>query len=475
MERNTRLGDAAPQPLQTMSRQWLRLVLIGLGAAGVPLDTAVNIAFPDITASFRLPIEMIQWVVIAYVLTYASLMLAFGRIGDIFGHARVFRVGLAWSTAAFVLCAAAPGYGWLLFFRFLQGIGAGLVISVAPALVTGLYPEHGRSRAVAAFTMMFAIASAIGPLVGGWLVRYCGWPAVFWFRAPIAASALLLLGRLPELSRPATREPLDIVGAVLLALTISGLLLVLNALQHLGRHDYSAVILGLVAVASLYGFVRRERRAQHPIVDLDLFRIAGFAVVNLASVLVYLTSFAVLLFAPYYLVRFAGLPVPEAGAMLAASFAGMMAASPIAGRLVGRLAANRLALIGAGIGAAGLLLIGEWRPDTPGQMPIVLATLLTQGFGVGLFQVAYMDVVIATLPRERRGVAGSLTMLTRTLGIVIGATLLTLLFHAVENAGLAAGKGGANSFLSAYRATFRLAGVGSLLAGAMALKGAGRR
>src|ERR1700751_2255537 len=142
-----------------MTRQWLRLILVGLGASVVPLDTAVNIGFPDITRSFGLPIQMIPWVVICYVLTYASLMLAFGRVGDIFGHVRVFRTGLAWSAAAFLLCAAAPTYGWLLFCRFLQGIGAGLVISCAPALVTGLFPEARRSQAVGLFSMMFAIGS----------------------------------------------------------------------------------------------------------------------------------------------------------------------------------------------------------------------------------------------------------------------------------------------------------------------------
>jgi EmrB/QacA subfamily drug resistance transporter len=468
-----RHDDDAPQ---IVSRPWLRLALIGLGAAGVPLDTAVNIGFPDITASFHQPIEMIQWVVIAYVLTYASLMLAFGRIGDIFGYARVFRAGLAWSTAAFLLCAAAPAYGWLLFFRFLQGIGAGLVISVAPALVTNLYPEHRRSRAVAAFTLMFAIASAMGPLVGGWLVRYFGWPAVFWFRAPIALAALLLLlGRLPEGARRAAREPLDIAGAALLALGISSLLLVLNALQHPGRNDYLAAVLAASALSGLYGFVRRERRALSPIIDLELFRIGGFAAINLASLVVYLTSFAVLLFAPYYLVRFAALPVPAAGAMLAASFAGTMAASPIAGRILGRIKANRLAFAGAGIGGAGLLLIAEWSPGSDWQIPVALATLVTQGFGVGLFQVAYMDVVIAAVPRDRRGVAGSLAMLTRTLGVVGGATLLTLLFHAAASWRAAGGTGTAYGFLTAYRAIFRLAGVASLLAGVMALEGADRR
>src|SRR5271169_5078023 len=216
------------------ARPWLRLVLVGLGASVVPLDTAVNIGFPDITRSFGLPIQMMQWVVICYVLTYASLMLGFGRIGDIFGHSRVFRAGLAWSVAAFLLCAAAPAYGWLLFCRFLQGVGAGLVISVAPALVTGLYPENRRSRGVAAFTMIFALASASGPLIGGVLVGIWGWPAVFWFRAPIALAALLFVRGLQPPSRASAREPLDLIGAALLALAISTLLLLVNALQRVG-------------------------------------------------------------------------------------------------------------------------------------------------------------------------------------------------------------------------------------------------
>src|SRR5882724_4181951 len=126
-------GVAAPAWARL--RDWLRLVLVGLGISVVPLDTAVNIAFPDITGSFGLPIPMIQWVVICYVLSNAGPLLAFGRIGDMWGHARVFRMGLAWSVAAFLLCAAATSFGWLLFFRVLQGIGAALIISCAPAIV----------------------------------------------------------------------------------------------------------------------------------------------------------------------------------------------------------------------------------------------------------------------------------------------------------------------------------------------------
>jgi EmrB/QacA subfamily drug resistance transporter len=449
------------------SRQGLRLVLIGLGTSVVPLDSAVNIAFPAITGSFGLPIEMIQWVVICYVLTHASLMLAFGRLGDVFGYGRVFRIGLLWNGVAFLLCAAAPSFGWLLFCRFLQGIGAALILSCAPALVTGLFPEDRRSRALAAFTMMHALGSAGGPLLGGLLVDIWGWPAVFWFRAPIALTALVFVAGLPATPLRGRREPVDIAGAGLLALAISTSLLTLNQLQQPGRQLFPLIALCGIAAASFFCFVRWEGRVAQPIVNLDFFRIGGFAVVNGASVLVYLTSFSVLLFAPYYLVRFTDLPLPLAGAVLAASSIGNIAASPLAGRMIEHFPAAPVAAFGAVLNGVGLLLIGGWGLGTPPVL--VVAPLVLQGFGVGLFQVAYMDLVMGTLPPRHRGVAGSLAMLTRTLGVVSGATLLTLVFHGFEASALASGSEEADGFLSGFRTTFRLAGAVSAVTGVVAI------
>ncbi|MGH7053868.1 MAG: MFS transporter [Stellaceae bacterium] len=447
-------------------RGLLALVLVGLGTAVVPLDTAVNIAFPAITRSFGLPISMIQWVVICYVLTYASLMLACGRAGDIFGHRRVFRIGLLWDSVAFLLCAAAPSYPFLLFFRFLQGIGAGLVISVAPALVTGMFPEERRSRALGAFTMMFALGSVLGPLLGGALVHAWGWPAVFWFRAPIALLALLFRDPRPAaagVARPkAEREPLDVLGAVLLALALSTLLLAINQAQHFGAHDYAALPLAAAALAGIFLFLRREGRVATPIVNLEFFRRIGFALINLANVLVSLTSFAVMLFAPYYLVRLTGLSLPAAGAVLAASPLGMVVVSPLAGRIVERIAAERVAAVGAVMAGAGLFLVGTWSPGQSAETALIVGVLLLQGLGTGLFQVSYIEVVMRTLPRRQRGVAGSLAMLTRTIGTVGGATLLTLVFDLAE-----AGTHGPGAFLAGFRATFRLAGIVCAASGAL--------
>lgn len=456
-------GNAASAPVVAWPR--LRLMLVGLGISVVPLDSAVNIAFPDITGSFGLPIAMIQWVVICYVLTHAGLMLAFGRVGDMWSHARVFRAGLLWSVAAFLLCAAAPSFGWLLFFRFLQGIGAGLIISCAPALVTSLYPEARRSHALGIFTLMYALGSAVGPLVGGVLVAHWGWPGVFWFRAPIALISLLFLRGLPQGAGGVSDRRFDILGAALLASGLAGLLLAINALPRLQGGDYLALVLIPAASASLVAFVWWEGRASQPIVRVELFRHAAFAIVNLASALMYMVTFSVLLFAPYFLVRYTALPLPLAGAVLATGFVAMAVASPLAGAVVARFAAERVAPMGALSTGAGLFLIGSWQPDT--ALLVMVLALCLHGLGLAFFQVAYMEIVLAASPLADRGVAGSLSMLTRTIGTVTGAAALTLGFHALASAAQGGGADEAQAFLTAFHTMFRLAGIVAASTGAL--------
>jgi MFS family permease len=355
----------------------------------------------------------------------------------------------------------APSLGWLLFCRFLQGFGAALILSCAPALVAGLFREDRRSRALAVFTMMHTLGSACGPLLGGMLVDLWGWPSVFWFRAPIALTAFAFLGRLPETSRR-VREPVDVLGAALLAFAISAGLLSLNQLQQPTQHLVLLIAFAGISLATALGFIVRERRTSYPMINLNLFRLTGFAAVNAASFLVYLTSFSVLLLTPYYLVRVTELPLPLVGAVLAASFGGSIAASPIAGSLLERLPAGCIATFGAILSGVGLYLIGGWDPGT--SWAAMVAPLVLQGFGVGLFQVAYIDMVMVTLPPQHRGVAGSLAMLTRTLGVVTGAALLMLIFHTLEASAIASGAAPADGFMSAFRGTFHVAGAVAVVA-----------
>jgi len=206
-------------------------------------------------------------------------------------------------------------------------------------------------------------------------------------------------------------------------------------------------------------------------VRIELFRRAVFAITNLASSLVYLLSFSVMLIAPYFLkpiyigkygTFWGGI---AAGGVLASGFIAMSAVSPFAGRLVARLGPGRIAPLGALFIGTGLFLVGAWRPDS-GPVAMVL-TLALQGAGTGLFQVAYLEIVIGALPVADRGVAGSLAMLTRTIGTVTGAALLTLGFQIVENAALAGGSAGPEAFLTAFGAVFRSCGIAAALVGAL--------
>ena len=193
----------------------------------------------------------------------------------------------------------------------------------------------------------------------------------------------------------------------------------------------------------------RESRAERPIIAIEILRLPGFALLNLVSVLANVAAFSVWLLVPYYLARVPGYTLTESGAILAAAAAGAVLAAPIGGRLIGRrVSAERLAVAGAaGIGI-GLLLLGTWTEQTPTMLRV--AGLIVQGVGLGLFQLAYSDIVTAALPLRDRGVAGSLVLLTRTLGTVTAASVVLMVFEILQTK---------HGFLEAFHQTFQLAAL----------------
>ena len=418
--------------------------MIGLGTAATQLDTSVNIAFPAITRGFGLSIGDIQWVVICYVLTYASLLLALGRIGDTVGHALVFRIGLIWSAVALLLVSWSPSFAAMLVFRCLQGIGAALVLSCGAALVTSFYGEERRSRALGIYTMMLAFGLMLGPLPGGALTARWDWPAVFWFRIPIALVPLLLLRGMPMSPQREASDRFDVLGGVALVLGLVAMLMTLNRLR-----EFSSIWFGLLSAAAFAAFIFREQRAARPIIAVEILRLPGFALLNLVSVLANLGAFSVWLLVPYALARVPGHSLTESGAILAAAAAGAVLAAPIGGRLAGRhISAQRLAISGTAAVGTGLLMLGTWTEQTSTVLRIT--GLAIQGVGLGLFQLAYSDIVTAALPLRDRGVAGSLVLLTRTLGTVTAASVVLMVFE-ILNA--------KQGFLEAFQQTFQLAAL----------------
>jgi len=431
-----------------------RILVIGLGTLVVPLDSSVNVGFPAIVGRFNLAIPEIQWIVIAYVLTQTSLLLIFGRIADMLGYRRVFLAGCAMGALAFTLCSMAESYAFLLFGRVLQGIGAGLVLSSGPALLTSLFAEEERARVLGIYTMIFGIGGALGLLVAGVLVAIYGWSVIFWYRAPLSALAfLLVLFLLPAAPhRPTERQRFDALGALLLAGSIAATLFSFNRMPHAAD---APLLFGFCVLAAVLGFaffITQQNRVAQPIINLRHFRNLDFSLINAAHSLVQLAGFSINLLGPFFLSRVLGLDSPSSGLMLATSSIGIILAAPVAGRLAGRISAERICLIGMACVAIGQTAITFGM----GRVSIAAMALafLIQGIGIGAFQTAYLDVVTATLPRAERGVAGALGMLTRTFGTVSGATLLMLAFSTARDGALATGAPPPEALLTGLRVGF---------------------
>lgn len=395
-----------------------------------------------------------QWLVICYVLVYGSLMLVCGKLGDLVGHRLVFRMGLGLSAIGCAACAMAPSWPLFLWARAGQGVGTALALACGPALSTSLYPEGQRTQALAGFTATQALASTVGPLLAGVLIEIWGWPAVYWFRVPIALVTLALSGLLPAPRRD--DRPFDVFGAVLLACCMSALLLAL-VLSQRTVSTWQPLLLAGGALAGISVFIRHANRFDEPILRPVLFADSAFVIPNLISMLANLASFAILLLTPYYLVNVLGLSAVGSGLMIALAFVGGTAGAPLAARLVSQIGQRPTAFAGVVVVAVSLMALGWTTKTTP--LPLLVVLLLIEGSAYGLLVVAYTDIVTGTLARRDRGVAGALALLTRTLGVVSGASVLSTL-----QAYGAAGQPGVEGFLAGYRFAFMTAGGGLLVA-----------
>ena len=377
------------------------LLIVGLGASIAPLDFSVNVAFPAITQAFALDTQAIRWIPLSYVLTYGVLVIGFGALGDRIGHLRVFRLGLIMGVVALTLCAIAPNYLWLILARVLQGISMALTLSCAPALVTFLYAEHERTRALSAYGSMTSIARLVAPLAGGLSIALIGWPGVYWFRVPLALIALAALPRIQ------------------------------SRLRH---HPTTATT---------------RKNTSTLFLLIEIFKTSPpFIWINVISIMVQMGSFTIPLLAPYYLSNVAHWGPAETGAVLAVWASGTLIGSALAARIALRIGTNRAALIAGWLCATGLAMSALWPLDV--ALPLLFGAVFIQGAGLGLFQVSYSDWVVRTLPVQARGVAGGLTVFTRTIGVVSAALLWLWSLEQVRLEALAEGLGTEAAFLRGF-------------------------
>jgi MFS family permease len=275
--------------------------------------------------------------------------------------------------------------------------------------------------------MSAAIGFALGPLLGGLLVEMFGWRAVYLFRFPLALVLTMLAVSRPLIhAKQEEGQRFDFAGALTLAASVAGFLLAFSRGRDLGWTSPLVLTLLAGSSATFAGFVVTERRTVAPVVDLSLFRHPTFAIANALNVFANCSMFAIWLLVPYYIVNALGYPAMTGGLLLTAAPLATALAAPLAGKLTDRLGTRVLSSMGLGLEALGLWSISQL--DTNSSALTVLLVLGCVGLGLGMFQTPNMSFVMGAIPREQQGVAGGMSQMMRTLGVVLGVTSASMLF-----------------------------------------------
>ena len=414
------------------------VVAVSLAQVVVVVDVySLTVALPRMAEDLGVTTTDLQWVITAYMLAFASLMVIGGRIGDVFGRRRTLVTGLVIFGVASAACGLAPGAEWIVAFRVVQGIGAALLVPTSLAALAAAVPADRRSWTIGIVMGVASVGNAIGPFVGGALTGTVGWRWVFLVNVPIVIAAVLLTLRVMDESRDQTApRRLDVAGCGALAAGIVLLALGIDRASAWGVAP-TAVTLGAAALL-LAAFVLVERRATAPIVDLRLVRGREFREVLIAGCLDNY-GWAVTVFGvTIYLQQVQGLSPLEAGTAFIAMSIGTAIGGPLSGRLLQALPA-RTVMFGALVtGVAGLLWLAAGPP-----LVLYLLALVVTGLGVGLAYSTATIATIAAVPPEHAGAASGITLTALVLTAAIAVTSAGVIIEGFSAGGGSAPEAGA--------------------------------
>lgn len=400
------------------------LIAVCLGLFIVQVDTtALTLALPQIQRSLHLEIASLQWIVDLYNMTYASLLLTGGLLGDRLGRKRVFATGLALFVVGSAACSLARSLPMLLGGRLLQGLGAAVEIPGTVAMLRATFPERAeQSRALAIWASVSGLALAFGPTLGGWLVAHAGWQSIFVLNLPIGGAALwLTVARVPESPRSASRR-IDLPGQLLAVLLLAAMTFVIIESPRGGvGARWPLWLAAPVAAASLALFLLRERSAREPMIPLALFRSPAISAASAAAAAMTFSIYGLMFLLGLYLETVAGLSSFGAGLVILPSALFFVLTSPIAGRLSARFGPRPFMALGLLFIAGGLFLLAGLA--TPTELPRVGIALALTGIGMGLNTGPAVALAVGSVEAERAGIAGGIINLARMVGATMGVAV----------------------------------------------------
>lgn len=411
--------------ISSRERSVITLIVTCLGTFLVLLDSSIVVtALPTIQGDLHTNLADLQWVVDAFTLPFAALMLTGGTLGDRFGRKRFFLLGMALFLLGSTFCGFASTLGWLLFGRVMQGVGAAALAPGSLAVLASAFPEpQARARAIGIWAGISGLGLAIGPLAGGWLLAIASWPAIFFVNLPLGLLALLLsVVVLVESHNPNARD-IDLWGQLLVTGFLSCLVMALIEGSTLGWT--SPLILGLFfgALVLLAIFLLVEARVREPMIPLRLFSNRVFSVATVTSIMLGFAMMGSLFFLVQFLQNVQGYTAFETGLRTLPTSVSMFVIAPFVGWLTARIGPRLLILLGALFAATSLFLIAlTLQPDT--SYALLWWQIALFGVGCGFMMTPLTAAVLTATPQERSGLGSSLLNTSRQVGITLGVAVL---------------------------------------------------
>lgn len=409
--------------LKSAPGRWVLAVAV-LGSGMVFLDgTVVNVALPRIGRDLGASTSSLQWILNAYLLTLAALILLGGSLGDRYGRRRVFVLGAGLFTGASLLCAIAPSSQLLVVARLLQGVGGALLTPGSLAMIESSFRSQDRASAIGAWSGLGGVATALGPLLGGYLVAAVSWRAIFLINLPIGALVMLMATRhVPETRDPTTTGRLDILGAVLAGLGLAGT--TYSLIEAPGNGGSGAVAAaGVLGLIMLIAFMLRERRATSPMMPLAIFRSRQFSAANLVTFVVYAALSGVFFLLVSFLQISLGYSPTAAGAASLPVTLLMLLLSARSGALAQRIGPRIPLTVGPLVIAAGLLLMTRIEPGDS-YLSDVLPAVVVFGLGLTLVVAPVTATVLAAADARHAGIASGINnAVSRVAGLLAVAVL----------------------------------------------------